>query len=114
MYMNQSTLERILAEQKEELERKVSSLYCPRREESLVNLSSNLAQIVIGVRMCGKSTMCFNLIKNSGRNFAYVNFDDERLENLESEDLNKVLECLYKLYGNFDNLFMDEVQNVPS
>ncbi len=112
--MTQGTIERILAEQKEEKERKISSSYCARREESLVNLSSNLAQVVIGVRRSGKSTMCFNLIKNSGRNFAYVNFDDERFENIEAEDLNRILECLYKLYGPFDNLFMDEVQNVPS
>ncbi len=112
--MTQGTIERILAEQKEEKERKISSFYCARREESLVNLSSNLAQVVIGVRRSGKSTMCFNLIKSSGRNFAYVNFDDERFENIEAEDLNKILECLYKLYGSFDNLFMDEVQNVPS
>lgn len=77
-------------------------------------MTSNLAQIVIGVRRSGKSTMCFNLIKNSSRNFAYVNFDDERFDNIEAEDLNRILESLYKLYGNFDNLFMDEVQNVPS
>ncbi len=112
--MNQSTIELILAEQKEEMERRCSLSYIPRREESLIDLESNLAQIVIGVRRSGKSTMCFNLIKNSGRKFAYVNFDDERFERVKAEDLNGILECLYKLYGDFDNLFMDEVQNVDS
>ena len=63
--MTQGTIERILAEQKEEKERKISSSYCARSEESLVNLSSNLAQVVIGVRRSGKATMCFNLIKNA-------------------------------------------------
>ncbi|MCF0238029.1 MAG: ATP-binding protein, partial [Sphaerochaetaceae bacterium] len=48
----------------------------------------------------------------SGYKFAYVNFDDERLKGLQAEDLNAVLECLYKIYGNFEYLFLDEVQNV--
>ena len=112
--MDQQTLELILAEQKEELERKLATTYCSRKEENLVNLNSNLAQIVIGVRRSGKSTMCYNLIKNSGKTFAYVNFDDERFEEVKADDLNKILEGLYKLYGNFENLFLDEVQNVDS
>lgn len=112
--MDSKTIEMVLLEQKEEMERKVQSSFCARREERLVNLDSNLAQIIMGVRRSGKSTMCFNLIKNSGKNFAYVNFDDERFEHLRSEDLNSILECLYKVYGDFGNLFLDEVQNVDS
>lgn len=112
--MDSKTIEMVLLEQKEEMERKIQSSFCARREERLVNLDSNLAQIIMGVRRSGKSTMCFNLIKNSGKNFAYVNFDDERFEHLRSEDLNSILECLYKVYGDFGNLFLDEVQNVDS
>ena len=112
--MDQQTIDLILTEQKEELERKLAITYCARKEESLVNLNSNLAQIIIGVRRSGKSTMCYNLVKNNGKLFAYVNFDDERFENIKADDLNKVLEGLYKLYGNFENLFLDEIQNVDS
>lgn len=44
--------------------------------------------------------------------FAYANFDDERLEELKADQLNDVLEVLYKIYGDFSFLFLDEIQNV--
>ena len=44
--------------------------------------------------------------------FAYVDFDDERLALLRAEQLNDVLEVLYKIYGDFNCLFLDEIQNV--
>lgn len=34
--------------------------------------------------------------------YAYANFDDERLETLEKNDLDNVLQTLYKIYGKFD------------
>ena len=48
--MDKRTLETILLEQKHELEVKARTRRCRRMEESLVNLDSNLAQVVIGVR----------------------------------------------------------------
>lgn len=110
--MDIRTIETVLTEQKEEFLLKMKEEYCPRKEEKLVDLNSNLAQVIIGVRRSGKSTLCFNLIKNSGIPFAYVNFDDERLASLGSDDLNSVLECLYKTYGDFNHLFIDEIQNI--
>ena len=44
--------------------------------------------------------------------FAYVDFDDERLEGLQTYQLNDVLEVLYKIYGDFRYIFLDEIQNV--
>lgn len=76
--MDISTIETALLEQKEEFYSKLKQEYCSRPEEELVNLDSNLAQVVIGIRRSGKTTMCFNVIKKSGINFAYINFDDER------------------------------------
>ena len=105
-------IEAVLHEQKEEFLSRLQVEYCPRREESLVDLDSNLAQVIVGVRRSGKSTLCINVIKKSGIPFAYVNFDDERFASLESEDLNRILECLYKLYGDFNHLFIDEIQNI--
>lgn len=110
--MDKRTLETILLEQKHELEVKARTRRCRRMEESLVNLDSNLAQVVIGVRRSGKSTLCFNVLHQSGVRYAYVNFDDERLEGLRAADLNNVLETLYKINGEFTHLFLDEIQNV--
>lgn len=106
--------QQVLLDQKQgEVDAFDASRYCPRPEEVHVNLNSNLAQVVLGVRRCGKSTLCMRVMKNSGRRFAYVNFDDERLTRVRSEDLNDLLMALYKVYGDIDLLFMDEMQNVP-
>ena len=44
--------------------------------------------------------------------FAYVNFDDERLVRLSADDLNDVLKCLYQIYGDLTHLFLDAAQNI--
>jgi predicted AAA+ superfamily ATPase len=106
-------LETILSDQVEELEMKQSVRFCQRKEESMVDLESTQAQVVIGVRRSGKSTLCYNVLRRAGVRFAYVNFDDERLINLKGEDLNDVLEVLYKIHGDFNYLFIDEIQNIP-
>lgn len=107
-------LERILANQKEELERIPLASICPRKEERELQLNSPLAQVVIGVRRSGKSTLCQKVLVESGVAFAYVNFDDERLAHATSDDLDDILQMLYAIYGNFSHLFLDEIQNVPS
>lgn len=110
--MDKRELEIILSDQKEEIEAKKKLHFCRRAEEDLIDLDSSLAQVVIGVRRCGKSTLCFNALTRKGINFAFVNFDDERLVKLTGEDLNDVLEVLYKIYGTFEYLFIDEIQNI--
>jgi len=110
--MDIRTIERILTDQREELDHLKTESFCHRLQENVINLQSNLAQVVIGVRRSGKSTLCFNALKNSGVKYAYVNFDDERFEKIALSDLDTILESLYKIYGNFTHLFMDEIQNV--
>ncbi len=105
-------LELVLLEQRQDLEYKAKMRLCHRAEEAQVDLESSLAQVVIGVRRSGKSTLCLNVLKGAGVTFGYANFDDERLKALETDDLNNVLEVLYKLNGEFNHLFLDEVQNV--
>lgn len=105
-------LEVILADQKEEMERRRDERLCPRREERLVDMNSPQAQVIIGVRRCGKSTLCFQALQHIGETFAYVDFDDERLVGLQSIQLNDILEVLYKIYGDFHYIFLDEIQNV--
>lgn len=105
-------IEQVLAEQYEELVALRKMELCPRAEEKLVDLDSNLAQVIIGVRRSGKSTLCFNVLKSLNEKFAYVNFDDERFSELHTSDLNTILEGLYKIYGDFNYLFLDEIQNI--
>lgn len=111
--MDKRTLEIILVDQKEELDAKSTLRFCQRKEEDLIDLESPQAQVVIGVRRSGKSTLCYNALTRKGVKFAYVNFDDERLTQLTGKDLNDVLEVLYKVNGDFQYLFIDEIQNIP-
>ena len=110
--IDKKVIEYVLPEQQEELKERVEEQLCHRKEERLVDLKSSQAQCVIGVRRSGKSTMCYQALQDSGLKYAYVDFDDERLEGMGSGQLNDVLEVLYMIYGNFDCLFLDEIQNV--
>ena len=110
--MDTSVLLEILRDQQEEVVTLRSQIFCKRKEEDLIKLDSKKAQVVIGVRRSGKSTLCFNVLNNAQVKFAYVNFDDERLMRLSADDLNDVLKCLYQIYGDFTHLFLDEAQNV--
>jgi predicted AAA+ superfamily ATPase len=102
----------IVAEQKEEFLSEDFASFCPREEERQIDLKSHLAQVVIGVRRSGKSTMCRKVLREANVKAAYVNFDDERLAKTQTSDLNNILEALYIVYGDFQYLFLDEVQNV--
>ena len=110
--MKLADIEKVLLEQQDELEALEGEVLIHRPEEDLINLKSKLAQVVIGVRRSGKSTLCFNALKKAGVHYAYANFDDERLADLKTGDLDNVLQTLYKIYGKFDYLFLDEIQNI--
>ena len=110
--MDTRELERVLLDQKEELEALRNKSFCHRLEESQIDLNSNLAQVVIGVRRSGKSTLCFNALEKSKVRYAYVNLEDEHLYGLTVKDMNDILQVLYSIYGNFTHLFLDEIQNI--
>ena len=110
--MTKQELLPVVAEQREEFLGEDFSSLCPRVEEAQIDFTSKLAQVVIGVRRSGKSTLCRKVLRESGANAAYINFDDERLEGAKTADLNAMLEVLYIVYGDFQYLLLDEVQNV--
>lgn len=104
---------KILEDQKQELERLMADpRLIDRVQTELVDVNSPVAQIVIGVRRCGKSVVCRMALARSGVRFGYIDFDDDALQNLEATDLNDVLKAAYIVYGQFEHLFLDEVQNV--
>lgn len=105
-------LEVVLSDQKAEIESRQTEPLCARNEEQLIDLSSPQAQVVVGVRRCGKSTLCYQALSHTGKPFAYIDFDDERLATLRTDQLNDIMEVLYKIYGDFRYIFLDEVQNV--
>ena len=111
--MDSQSLLVILREQKEEKENYPFENWVERVEESFFEWDSRLAQVVTGVRRSGKSTLCHQALRKHGAEYGYVNFDDDRLYTLGTEDLNTVLSCVYQLYGTeIRYLFLDEIQNV--
>lgn len=103
----------VLSEQRDEKNSFDTASWVARMEESLLELDSPLAQIVIGVRRSGKSTLCHKVLIEHNINYAYANFDDDRLASMKTEDLNTLLSCIYQIYGtDIKYLFLDEIQNV--
>lgn len=107
-------LVRILSEQLEEVLESDMSEFCSRMEENQLSLTSNLAQVVIGVRRCGKSTLCMKYLVDNKVKFGYASLDDERFDGIQTSDLNKLLEAIYVINGDVDYLFFDEIQNADA
>lgn len=112
--IEERTIRSILAQQSQEAQQVPLESLCSRKEEALLELSSSQAQIVIGVRRSGKSTMCHRFLRSHQIDYAYVNFDDDRLTDFGNEDWDTMLTSLTILYGDFSYLFLDEPQNVPT
>ena len=93
-------LKTILEDQRHELLNIDCKALLSRREEKKIDLNSKLAQVVIGVRRSGKSILCQKVLIESGVRFAYVNFDDENLADIQVAELNDVVEMLYHIYGD--------------
>ncbi|MEM5811654.1 MAG: ATP-binding protein [Candidatus Aenigmatarchaeota archaeon] len=72
-------------------------------------IKKDIANIITGIRRCGKSIFAFQLSKKE--KFGYVNFEDERLD-IPAKELNRVLEAIYSIKGNVDLLILDEIQNI--
>ena len=103
----------VLAEQQEEVKSYKPQKWVARKEESLFEFDTNMAQVVIGVRRSGKSTLCHKVLLDRGLKYGYVNLDDDRLAAVRTGDLNTVLSCVYQLYGtDIPYLVLDEIQNV--
>ena len=103
----------VLAEQKEYVSSYHPEQWVKRSEEALFEFDSPLAQVVIGVRRSGKSTLCHKVLLEHRVNYGYANFDDDRFAKLQTEDLNTLLSCIYQVYGtDIQYIFLDEIQNV--
>lgn len=111
--INDNKILQVIAEQKEYIQAIKTDKWVKRKEENLFEFDSTLAQVVIGVRRSGKSTICHKVLLENNIKYGYVNLDDDRLTNIRTEDLNLVLSCVYQIYGtDIQYLFLDEIQNV--
>lgn len=111
--MEEKTILQVLAEQRHYVDACKPEKWVGRSEEKLFEFDSPLAQVVIGVRRSGKSTFCHKVLLEHSEKYGYVNFDDDRMANLQVGDLNTVLSCVYQIYGtDIRYIFLDEIQDV--
>lgn len=109
--MDKQILKQILRENQQEVER---YRVMPRDYE----LDGFPCRVLVGVRRAGKSYMLYHHMQHllaEGRKWGemlYLNFEDERLENFDTEDFNRLLECHQEMYGKRPMLFLDEIQNI--
>ena len=104
----------VLKEQRAELEAKDRDEGFIQREisplaESYLKSPNILA--VLGVRRAGKSIFSYMLARHQA--FGYVNFLDERLAGVKTEELNGILQDMYGLYGDIGWIVLDEIQGIP-
>jgi len=105
-------IKNIIYQQREERDSLLKHHYIMRTDVS-VNaeyLSSGLIKLITGPRRAGKSVLSLQMLE--GRNFAYLNFDDDQL--LKHFDENKVIQSLNEIYPGYEYLLLDEIQNLPS
>lgn len=72
-------------------------------------LQNPLIKLITGPRRVGKSV--FALLMLQGKNFAYLNFDDNQLLEKWEEDL--AMSALDDVYPDYDFMLLDEIQNLP-
>lgn len=95
------------AERDELLSRPYQQRHTKYNAEEL--LRNPLIKLITGPRRVGKSV--FALLMLQGKNFAYLNFDDNQL--LEKWDEDMAMSALDDVYPDYDFILLDEVQNLP-
>jgi predicted AAA+ superfamily ATPase len=107
--MNLLTLETVVFEQKELFLKEDRTI--PRNINFNQYIDTELIIVISGVRRTGKSTLLRQFASHY-TDFRYLNFDDERLISFEVDDFANLM-LLWQKQGNFNTIFLDEVQNVP-
>lgn len=110
--MEKELIKQILLEQREEISCIFKDNIIQREKSAYLSriLGSNLIKVIMGVRRCGKSVLAHLLLK--GKDYGYINFDDERFIGIKSGELNNFLEELKEIGPGFKYLFLDEIQNI--
>ena len=102
----------ILQNQRKERDELLARPYLMRKSKTNIGvlLSNPMIKLITGPRRVGKST--YALLMLQGRNFAYLNFDDNLLLSAWDEEL--VMRTLDEVYAGYEYLLLDEVQNLKN
>jgi len=89
-----------------------------RLQERNIHLEENANYVLVGIRRAGKSYMLYQQIQqlvaqgHSLEEVLFVNFEDERITDIQKEDLHLILESYRELFAHQPIIFLDEIQNV--
>jgi len=115
--MNVEEIKRIITAQKEEINEtyqreKIINRLIPNEKLLQVLTYPNILAI-LGVRRSGKSIYSTLILQDE--KYGYINFDDERIINIQTEELNQIIQAFYELYGSdIEYIILDEIQNVKN
>ena len=98
----------ILILQKREIETRLKEKYIERKTN--ITLNNNIIKVIIGPRRAGKSFFAIHFLNTLG-NFGYVNFDDEKLSEVQNYD--EIVNAVNSVYSNPKYVLFDEIQNIP-
>lgn len=82
-------------------------------------LERNANYVLVGLRRAGKTYLLYQYIQQLVAEGApieavlFVNFEDERINDIRKEELHLILEAYKELFDHEPIIFLDEVQNVP-
>lgn len=99
----------IVAVQRREFDQRMSERYVHRHLHVPVR-DDDLIKVIIGPRRSGKSCLAIHLVA-AQKSHAYLNFDDERLVNLQ--DYDEIIAAMNAVYEEPKSLLLDEIQNLP-
>ena len=84
-----------------------------------MTFEANVSYVIIGPRRAGKSYMLYHDIQQRVRggmvsveDILYINFEDERIGSIKSEDLGLIIDAYAELYDRKPLVYLDEIQNI--
>lgn len=112
MAISKEVIKRCVADKREEIE-----------HATIVNRSFEFEEygnyVFVGVRHVGKTYMMYQRVRQlldtgiGWDEIFFVDFEDERLAEMETSDLDLLIETHLETYNKRPYLFFDEIQNVP-
>ena len=111
--MDKDKLRQVIIDQQESFDREKDLI---KRDIDLEKyLAGNEIIVISGIRRCGKSSLLKIISKKINGVNIFINFDDIRLIDFNTENFTDITDIVHEMHGNSKKItyFLDEMQNVP-